>query len=182
MGPETRVPKIQIADVDLHNFSRCATSATKTSHRVISRWVDRDAVQSAKFKQHLLTATSRARLHVQPSRAPPNNNFILPPRPRCMFSSRGMLNPRPEDVDFYICEYFGQMPVTVGEFTPCFEKQPCFPSRDLIVQRPISRTAHCSRNATLSYRLHWNECAQLTLISARDFNVTDASRTMRARF
>jgi hypothetical protein len=41
-----------------------------------------------------------------------------------MFSFRGMLNPRPEDVDFYICEYFGQMLVTVGEFTPSFEKQP----------------------------------------------------------
>jgi hypothetical protein len=46
-----------------------------------------------------------------------------------MFSSRGMLNPRPEDVDFYICEYFGHMLVTVGEFTPCFEKQPCYTSR-----------------------------------------------------
>jgi hypothetical protein len=41
-----------------------------------------------------------------------------------MFSFRGMLNPRPEDVDFYICEYFGQVLVTVGEFTPSFEKQP----------------------------------------------------------
>ena len=68
-----------------------------------------------------------------------------------MFSVRGMLNPRPEDVDFYICEYFGQMLVTVGEFTPCFEKQPCFPSRDLIVQRPISEAAYCFTNRDLIY-------------------------------
>jgi hypothetical protein len=39
-----------------------------------------------------------------------------------MFSFRGMLNPRPEDVDFYICEYFGQVLATVGEFTQSFEK------------------------------------------------------------
>ena len=90
-------------------------------------------------------------------------------------------------VDLYICEQFGHLLVTVGQFAnPIAEyglhkmlRSRCFAT---IIQRPISRTAHCSRNATLSYRLHWNECAQLTLISARDFNVTDASRTMRARF
>ena len=76
-----------------------------------------------KLKQHRLSKPLVVE-HGEIARRAPPNNFILPPRPRCMFSSRGMLNPRPEDVDFYICEYFGQMLVTAGEFTPCFEKQP----------------------------------------------------------
>ena len=45
-----------------------------------------------------------------------------------------------------------------------------------------SASAFCPRLPARGSRLLWNECAQLTLISARDFNVTDASRTMRARF
>ena len=57
-----------------------------------------------------------------------------------------MLNPRPEDVDFSICEYFGQMLVTVGEFA--FQTSSisllrmlhsrCFAT---IVQRHVSRSS-----------------------------------------
>jgi hypothetical protein len=83
--------------------------------------VDRDAVLQAQAAPTLSEFCSVEHGEIA-RRAPPNNNFILPPRPRCMFSFRGMLNPRPEDVDFYICEYFGQVLATVGEFTPSFEK------------------------------------------------------------
>ena len=124
------VPRIRIdANNDLYNFSRCGprtVQRARLSARLPQRlhkfrWVDRDAVLHGD-KQHRLGHVVE---HGEMARrAPPNNNFILPPRPRCMFSSRGMLNPRTEDVDFYICEYFGQMLVTVGEFTPSFEKQP----------------------------------------------------------
>ena len=37
------------------------------------------------------------------------------PRPRCPFFFRGILNPRSEDVDLYICEHCGQLLVSVGE-------------------------------------------------------------------
>ena len=125
--------------------SICTFSFSESAHlvhRVMSRWVDRDAALQAQAAPTLSESapSSTAKLHAV--HHPTTTSSYHRDHGACFFFSvRGMLNPRPEDVDFYICEYFGQMLVTVGEFTPCFEKQPCFPSRDLIVQRPISRTA-----------------------------------------
>ena len=133
-------------------------------------------------KTHSIFFFSRAR------RAPPNNFFLhAATTVSCILQFAACSSHGRKIVDLYICEQFGHLLVTVGQFAnPIAEyglhkmlRSRCFAT---IIQRPISRTAHCSRNATRSYRLLWNECAQLTLISARDFNVTDASRTMRARF
>ena len=121
-------------------------------------------------------------------RAPPNNFFLhAATTVSCILQFAACSSHGRKIVDLYICEQFGHLLVTVGQFAnPIAEygllkmlRSRCFAT---IIQRPISRTAHCSRNAIRSYRLLWNECAQLTLISARDFNVTDASRTMRALF
>ncbi len=103
------------------------------------------------------------------------------------FNSRHCSSHGRKIVDLYIYEQFGQLLVTVGQFANQIAefgllkmlRSRCFAT---IVQRAISRTAHCSRNTTRSCRLLWNECAQLTLISARDYNVADASRTVSARF
>ena len=121
-------------------------------------------------------------------RAPPNNFFLhAATTVSCILQFAACSSHGRKIVDLYICEQFGHLLVTVGQFAnPIAEygllkmlRPRCFAT---IVKRAISRTAHCSQNATLSYRLLWNECAQLTLISARHYNVTDASRTMRARF
>ena len=64
-------------------------------------------------------------------------------------------------------------------FTRCFAHDASLPSSNALFRE----AAHCfTKCDPISNRHLWNECAQLTLIPARDFNVTDANRAMRARF
>ena len=129
MGPGARlIPRIRIADVDLYFFfsvggpRRLIEISTSTDYRqVASR-----ARESASAVHHPTTPSSA-------------------PRPRCPFF-RGILNPRSEDVDLYICEHFGQVLVSVGQNANRIAeygllkmlRSRCFAT---IVQRPISRSS-----------------------------------------
>ena len=127
MGPEARlIPRIRIADVDLYFFfsvggpRRLIEISTSTDYRQLAS----RARESAPAVHHPTTSSS-------------------PPRPRC---SRGILNPRSEDVDLYICEHFGQVLVSVGQNANRIAeygllkmlRSRCFAT---IVQRPISRSS-----------------------------------------
>ena len=120
-------------ETDLSNFF----SARNRCHHQLSVGGPRRLIES-ELDKHRLPKVSSLVEHVCSgfSRAPPNNPFLF----------RGILNPRSEDVDLYICEHFGQVLVSVGQNANRIAeygllkmlRSRCFAT---IVQRPVSRSS-----------------------------------------
>jgi hypothetical protein len=153
MGPETRVPKIQIADVDLHIFFLVAPqSATKASYieSYLGGWTEMlyCKAQAAPTDDRRLESTANGTPCTTQQQLPPTHrghgDFFL----FAACSSHGR-----KIVDLYIYEQFGQLLVTVEQLAfqiAEYSLLKMLRSRcsATIVQRHISRTAHCSRTAT----------------------------------
>jgi hypothetical protein len=141
------IPRIRITHSSICNFSR------RRSRRLHKSRLDGPRCLIAGRDKHRLTATSRARRNGTPC-------TIRQPLPlhrdqRCPSFFRGILNPRSEDVDLYICEHFGQVLVSVGQnanriagygLLKCFIRDASPPSNHAMFRE----TARCFTNATSS--------------------------------
>ena len=137
-------------------------------------------------KQHRLsTLAAKSSTASWRCRAPPNNSFLTtattvfswrsqPPARRCHHLHLRVIRSSARN--------WGTVCFPDAEFSlHKMLRSRCFAT---IVHNALFReAAHCfTKCDPISNRHLWNECAQLTLIPARDFNVTDANRAMRARF
>ena len=108
-------------------------------------------------------------------RAPSNNLFLCTATNGVLpFFFRGILNPRSEDVDLYICEHCGQLLVAVGECAVRIAgygllkllRSRCFATIELSPY--FAKQPNVSRNATSVRPPSPVAVRAATLISARD--------------